>query len=400
MQRAPAGEFYREENAGENLAVQTTGPLAVDSEHDSITSDESNKPGGERESKSEEEDSKKEESNNPSRDSVPSEHARLNKVNKEGVASGIRQLTLQDRVLVNTTPPKQQTEPMASNLAGPSRWTGTRTDSVMLKAAHPDPFYGGNLKAKIFLQQVDNKIADAAGASKRRQIRYMISPLGGPAAEWVATYMDNKWYTTFKRYGDLRKKFLKRFTDPNPSGTALARLLLLKQGRTRIQEYATKALTLAHQSQIGNQGAKILIFNGLLYKEQEYIMLANAQMTKVQLGKETVEKFLHRASMMLWRHEVRKGMYLAGRERHGMAPTKQATWGHGTDPMELDMMQTTDKKRESRKCFQCGKARHICRNCRSARGGNILASLEIGKQTRPGNGGSLGQGRLITLPAI
>ena len=72
---------------------------------------------------------------------------------------------------------------MASNLAGLSGWTGTRTDSITLKAAHPDPFYEGNLKTKIFLQQVDNKIADAARASEGRQIRYMISLLRGPAAE-------------------------------------------------------------------------------------------------------------------------------------------------------------------------------------------------------------------------
>ena len=114
---------------------------------------------------------------------------------------------------------------MASNLAGPSRWARTRTDSITLKAAHPDPFYGGNLKAKIFLQQVDNKIADAAGASEGQWIRYMIFLLRGSAAEWAATYMDNKRYTTFTKYRDLRRKFLERFTDPNRSGTALARLL-------------------------------------------------------------------------------------------------------------------------------------------------------------------------------
>ena len=266
---------------------------------------------------------------------------------------------------------------MANNLAEPSGWARTRTNSITLKAAHPDLFYGGNLKAKIFLQQVDNKIADAAGAFEGWRIRYMISLLRGLAAEWTATYMDNKVYTTFTKYRDLRRKFLERFTDPNPSGTALAQLLQLKQGRTGIQEYATKALTLAHQSQIGNKGAKALIFNGLLYKEQEYVMLANAQMTKEQLGMETVEEFLHRASMMLQRQEVRKSMYSAGRERHGTAPTKQATWGHRTDPMELDMMQMMDKKKESRKCFQCGKAGHICCNCHSAKGGNTLASLEL-----------------------
>ena len=165
---------------------------------------------------------------------------------------------------------------MASNLAGPSGWAGTGTDSITLKAAHLDPFYGGNLKAKIFLQQVDNKIANAAGASEGQRIRYMIFLLRGSAAEWAATYMNNKGYTTFTKYGNLRRKFLERFTDLNPSGTALARLLQLKQRRTGIQEYATKALTLAHQSQIGNQGAKALIFNKLSYKEQEYFMLANA----------------------------------------------------------------------------------------------------------------------------
>ena len=146
--------------------MQTTGPQAVDSRCNSTTSDKSNKPRGREESKSEEEDSKEEESNNPSGDSEPSEHARLNKVKEEGVVSGIRHLILQDKVLINTTSPEQQTEPMASNLVGPSGWTGTGTDSITLKAAHPDSFYGENLKAKIFLQQVDNKIAGATGLQK------------------------------------------------------------------------------------------------------------------------------------------------------------------------------------------------------------------------------------------
>ena len=205
----------------------------------------------------------------------------------------------------------------------------------------------------------------------------MIFRLRGSAAEWAATYINNKRYTTLTKYGDLGRKFLERFTDPNPSETALAQLLQLKQGRTGIQKYTIKALTLAHQSQIGNQGAKALTFNGLLYKEQEYVMLANAQMTKKQLGRETVEEFLHRACIMLRKQEVRKGMYTAGRKKHGMAPIKQATRGHETDPMELDIMQTMDKKNKSRKCFQCEKAGRICRNCRSAGGGNTLASLEL-----------------------
>ena len=80
----------------------------------------------------------------------------------------------------------------------------------------------------------------------------MISFLRELAAEWAAMYMDNKKYTIFTKYGDLRRKFFERVTNPNSSGTALAQLLRLKQGRTGIQGYAIKALTLAHQSQIGN----------------------------------------------------------------------------------------------------------------------------------------------------
>ena len=94
LQLTPAGESHREENAGENLAVQTTGPQAVDSGRNSTTSHKSDKPGGGGESKSEKEDSEEEEFDNSSGDSEPSKHAQLNKVEEEGVASGIRQLIL------------------------------------------------------------------------------------------------------------------------------------------------------------------------------------------------------------------------------------------------------------------------------------------------------------------
>ena len=48
--------------------------------------------------------------------------------------------------------------------------------------------------------------------------------------------------------------------------------------------------------------------------------------------------------------------------------------------MELDMMQTTDKKMKNRKCFQCRRAGHDHRNYCSAREGNTLASLELGNR--------------------
>ena len=57
------------------------------------------------------------------------------------------------------------------------------TEASMLKAAHSESFSSGSVKAKIFILQVDNKIADAVRASEDRKIRYEISLLRRPAAE-------------------------------------------------------------------------------------------------------------------------------------------------------------------------------------------------------------------------
>jgi hypothetical protein len=71
-------------------------------------------------------------------------------------------------------------ESIASVVGYPSAQTEA---TIILKAAHLDPFSGGAVRARIFIQQVDNKIADAAGASDGRKIRYAVSLLRGQAAK-------------------------------------------------------------------------------------------------------------------------------------------------------------------------------------------------------------------------
>jgi Ty3 transposon capsid-like protein len=120
---------------------------------------------------------------------------------------------------------------MASVAGQPSAYTEA---NITLKAAHPDPFSGGAMRARIFIQQVDNKIVDAAGASDGRKVRYATSLLRGQAAEWAITHTDGEGYTTFQRYEDFRKEFMERFTEPNLTGTAMEKLLNLKQGKMEI----------------------------------------------------------------------------------------------------------------------------------------------------------------------
>ena len=247
-------------------------------------------------------------------------------------------------------------QPMASSTVGGLAYG---TGASVLKAAHPEPFSGGSVKAKIFILQVDNKIADAAGASEGRKIRYAMSLLRGSAAEWAANYVTNTGEDTFQTYINFKAQFLGRFTDPNPSGTAVERLMNMKQGKQSIQEYCTKTLNLARQANLGDQAAKALIFRGFHPKDQERVMMANSLKSEEELVQETLEEYLGRTGRLLRREEVRRKAWFSIEKQY--EGNKKASWGEGGDPMDLDML----KAKETRKCFKCGKAGHIRRFCRN-----------------------------------
>ena len=143
--------------------------------------------------------------------------------------------------LVNT-----RTQPMTGSVAGNVAQYGAR--AITLKAAHLDSFSRGTMKAKVFLQQVDNKIEDAAGASDDRMIRYVTSLLRGTVAEWSVTNTNELERTTFRIYEEFRTVFLERFTNPNSLETVVEKLLNLKQEKMKIQEFATKVVTLIHRT--------------------------------------------------------------------------------------------------------------------------------------------------------
>lgn len=55
----------------------------------------------------------------------------------------------------------------------------------------------------MFIQQVDNKIADIADMTSGQKIRYTMSLLKGTVAKWTTTYMNKKENIQFNIY----KKF-------------------------------------------------------------------------------------------------------------------------------------------------------------------------------------------------
>ena len=71
------------------------------------------------------------------------------------------------------------------------------TEVSTLKVIHLEPFSNELMKVKIFILQIDNKIADAVGTSEERKIWYKMSLLQKLMAEWAVNYIINTEEDTF-----------------------------------------------------------------------------------------------------------------------------------------------------------------------------------------------------------
>jgi hypothetical protein len=127
------------------------------------------------------------ESESSSKDTNALLHGRLTEAEEEDLTRRIQQATIldtrQDHRVV--TEPKRRdnlttVQSMASVAGQSSAYTGT---NITLKAVHSNSFLEGAMRARIFIQQVDNKIVDAAETSNKRKVRYTTSLLRGQAAE-------------------------------------------------------------------------------------------------------------------------------------------------------------------------------------------------------------------------
>lgn len=168
-------------------------------------------------------------------------------------------------------------------------------------------------------------------------------------------YTNDEEEIIFVIYKDFRKSFLERFTDPNPAGTAMEKLLNLRRGKMKIQEYAIKSLNLAHLAGLGKEATKALVFRKLHSKDQERMMLVNSIKTETEFQIENVKVYLERIIRLLRREEVRR-QDIKKTDSADSLTHKAAIWRQKEDSMELDTMKA---EKEIRKCFKCRKTGYI-----------------------------------------
>ena len=85
-------------------------------------------------------------------------------------------------VVMKYTEVKSTDTVMQSMTASTTRLTFD-TGASILKTIHPKPFSGEAIKTRIFILQINNKIADAAKTTEKRKIHYIIFLLWNSAAE-------------------------------------------------------------------------------------------------------------------------------------------------------------------------------------------------------------------------
>lgn len=175
---------------------------------------------------------------------------------------------------------------------------------IVLKAVYLDPFSDRIQKTKIFIQQIDNKIADVAGIFNRRKIEYTTFLLRGIVAEWTSIHTNEDENIIFGSYKKFRKSFLERFMDSNPAETTIERLLNLQRRKMDIQEYITRALNLSYQTDLEDQIIKTLVFRRLYPKNQNRIMLVNSIKIETEFQKKSMEVYLKRIIRLLRYEEV------------------------------------------------------------------------------------------------
>ena len=123
---------------------------------------------------------------------------------------------------------------------------------TVLKVIYLDSFSSESLKAKMFIIQMNNKIADAVEATEGQKIRYAMLLLHDSVLKWAATFMNNEEEIIFDIYAQFKLRFLRRFMDSNLIESTIKKLMNLHQKKTSIMDYCTKVMNLAELINLKN----------------------------------------------------------------------------------------------------------------------------------------------------
>ena len=258
-----------------------------------------------------------------------------------------------------------------------------------LKINTPKPFDGSRAKLQAFFSQVELFFGFNAErfSTDKHKVLYASTYLRGPAFEWFNLFLtdflnkpnkrDDNTVEVTQYYSNFKNKLRQVFGNFDKEHSAERRMQSLRQTGSAA-DYASKFQQLAAQTQWEAVPLVAQFYKKLKDRVKDNV----AQVNRPSQLQSMITLAIRIDDRQYERELEKKSTYNFGKkDRYQKSPKKDQ---YGMVPMELDATEKRNQspRKETRKCYNCGKIGHLAKACRSKKQANATQSKKKEKKRR------------------